>query len=300
MPARILDGKKLAAQLLAQAKSEVTALKEKGIVPKLVVVQAGQDGASTIYVEKKHRACIDAGMASEIKRFAEYVSEEIFLAEIRRLNQDSKVHGILVQLPLPKHISEEKVLEAVDPSKDVDGFHPTNQGKGFFGAGALRPATPAGIMRLLEETGVKLEGKNAVVLGRSNIVGKPVALMLINAGCTVTVCNSKTKNIADFTKMADIIISATGKPGLIAARMVKKGAIVVDVGINRIEEPTGGNGKEAGAKGNAKKIVGDVDFEGVRKKAGWITPVPGGVGPMTIANVILNTLKACKRQQGPS
>ncbi len=285
MAARILDGKKIAEKILGHAKLEVAALKEKGVTPKLVVVQVGDNPASTIYVEKKHRACIEAGMNSEIRKFPEYISEEMFLTELRRLNADEKVHGILVQLPLPASISEQKVLESVDPAKDVDGFHPINQGKNFSGADCLRPATPTGIMRLLEETRVKLPGKNAVVLGRSNIVGKPIAVMLINAGCTVTVCNSKTKNLDYYAKNADIIVSATGKAKIVTAKMVKKGAIVIDVGINRVE----GDGN--------KKITGDVDFEGVRKKAGWITPVPGGVGPMTIASVIENTLKACRGQK---
>ncbi len=281
MPAKILDGKKIAAGILERAKTEVKALKEKGVTPRLVVVQVGHDAASSIYVEKKHRACIEGGMASEIRRFPEYISEEGFLAEIRHMNQDAKVHGILIQLPLPEGISEQKALESVDPAKDVDGFHPLNQGRNFSGAESFRPATPVGIMRLLEETGVKLPGKHAVVIGRSNIVGKPVAVMLINAGCTVTVCNSKTRKLEYYTKNADIIVSAAGKPRLVRAGMVKQGAIVIDVGIT---------------KGEGGKLVGDVDFAGVRKKASWITPVPGGVGPMTVASVIVNTLRACRGQ----
>lgn len=278
-----MDGKKIAEKILSNAKSETAALKEKGITPKLVVVQVGSDPASTVYVEKKYRACIGTGIDSEIRQFPEYISEEMFLSEIRHMNEDPKIHGILVQLPLPKGINGQKVLESVDPAKDVDGFNPINTGKNFSGADSFKPATLVGIMRLLEETGVKLPGKNAVVIGRSNIVGKPVAVMLINAGCTVTVCNRKTKNLAAFTSLADILISAAGKPGLVKGKMVKAGAIVIDVGTT---------------KGPGGKLVGDVDFAGVRKKASWITPVPGGVGPMTIASVIVNTLRACRGLEG--
>ena len=278
MPAKIIDGKKISELILANVRNDVVELKKRGITPKLVVIQAGEDPASTIYVNKKHDMCIELGMESVVKRFPAGIEYETLLAEIKKLNDERSVHGILVQLPLPEHLRHRQVLETVDPRKDVDGLHPSNHGLNLLGKEGFVPATPKGIMELLKSTKVKLGGKNAVVIGRSNIVGKPVALLLLNAGCSVTVCHSKTKNISDFTKRADIIVCAVGRPKLVKAPMVKKGAIVIDVGINRLK---GG------------KIVGDFDFKGVAKKAGWITPVPGGVGPMTIASLMQNTVKAC-------
>ena len=283
MPAKIIDGAKIAEKMLAGVKKEVAELKGKGIIPKLVVVQAGNDEASTIYVNKKHKTCAQLGIASEVKRFSGNITYEEFISEIEKLNNDRSVHGILVQSPLPKHLSGKKVYETISIEKDVDGFHPFNHGKNLLEKEGMEPATPKGIMRLLQETKVKLEGKNAVVIGRSNIVGKPVALMLINAGCTVTVCNSKTKGLAGFTEKADILIAAAGKPKLVKAGMVKKGAIVIDVGTTKMR---------------SGKLCGDVDFENVGKKAGWITPVPGGVGPMTIASLMQNTVKACRQIEG--
>ncbi|MCR4368546.1 MAG: bifunctional 5,10-methylenetetrahydrofolate dehydrogenase/5,10-methenyltetrahydrofolate cyclohydrolase, partial [archaeon] len=269
MPAKILEGKKIAEKILDAAQEDVALLKQKGIVPKLVVLQVGDDPASTIYVNKKHETCLKIGMESEVKRFDDTISYESFLIEIGKLNKDPKVHGILVQVPLPEQLRHHQLFETIDVKKDVDGFHPMNHGKNFLGKKGFVPATPLGIMELLRHTKVKLEGKYAVVIGRSNIVGKPIALMLINAGCTVTVCNSKTPDLAKCARNADILISAVGKPGLVTAGMIKQGAIVIDAGTTRTK-----NG-----------IEGDVDFEGALKKASWVTPVPGGVGPMTIASL---------------
>jgi len=279
MSAKILNGKEIADGILANLKKRIN--KCNGSLarhPKLVVIQVGDDPASTIYVNKKHEACQEIGITSEIKKFPETISYADFLMEIGKLNKDDKVHGILVQAPLPKHLSHKQVYETIAVEKDVDGWHPFNHGKNLLGKKGIPAATPKGIMTLLEHTEVDFIGKNAVVIGRSNIVGKPIALMLINAGCTVTVCNSKTKSIKEFTKNADILISAVGKINLITADMVKKGAIVIDVGMNRNAEG---------------KLCGDVDFEKVKEKASWITPVPKGVGPMTIASLMQNTINTC-------
>ncbi len=281
MPAKILDGKKLSEKILAKLEIEIKKLREKGIAPKLVVLQVGNDPASTIYVNKKHETSKRIGMDSEVKRFPESISYKDFLMEVGKLNKDDSVHGMMIQIPLPEHLNHKQVFENVAIEKDVDGLHPFNHGKNLLGKKGFKPATPIGIMELLRQTKVNLEGKHAVVVGRSNIVGKPIAIMLLNEGCTVTICHSKTKKLGGHTKQADILVSAVGKPGLIKANMVKKGAIVIDVGIAR--------------EGNA--IKGDVDFENVRKKAGWITPVPGGVGPMTIASLMLNTIEAAKEQK---
>ncbi len=237
-----------------------------------------------MYVNRKHRTCLELGMLSELRKFPGNVSYSRIIQEIKSLNNDRKVHGILVQLPLPEHLNHKKVLETVDPKKDVDGLHPYNHGKNLLGKDCFRPATPRGIMTLLERTKTRLEGKHAVVIGRSNIVGKPIAVMLLNSDCTVTICHSKTRNLPSLCRQADILVAAVGKPHFIKANMVKKGAIVIDVGINRLKDG---------------KITGDVDFENVRKKASWITPVPKGVGPMTIASLMENTVKACKEIEWP-
>jgi methylenetetrahydrofolate dehydrogenase (NADP+)/methenyltetrahydrofolate cyclohydrolase len=284
MAGRIIDGKSIADSILRKVRKEVVQLKKKGVVPKLVVIQVGNDPASTIYVNLKHRTCLELGMASEVERFPTSITYEEILREIRKLNADRSVHGILVQLPLPEHLNHKKVLETVDPAKDVDGLHPYNQGKNLLGKECFRPATPRGIVTLLESTGIELEGKSAVVIGRSNIVGKPLAVMLLNKGCTVTVCHSKTKKLSEFTRRADILVSAVGKAGLVTAPMVKKGAVVIDVGMNRSTDG---------------KLVGDVDFKNVIRKASWITPVPKGVGPMTIASLMENTIKACRDIEWP-
>lgn len=282
MPAKILDGKKIADKILENVRRGVAELRIDGITPKLVVIQVGDDPASTIYVDTKHRTCINLGMDSEVKRLPLETSYEELAGLIKNLNEDKKVHGILLQLPLPEHLSHKDALAVITPAKDVDGLNPYNHGKSLLGKEAFQPATPRGIMTLLASTKTKLAGKNAVVIGRSNIVGKPIAMMLLNSDCTVTVCHSKTKKLADFTKRADILVSAVGKPRLVKANMVKKGAIVIDVGTTR------------NAKG---KLVGDVDYRKAMKKASWITPVPGGVGPMTIASLMENTLKACREQE---
>ncbi|MAG17873.1 MAG: bifunctional methylenetetrahydrofolate dehydrogenase/methenyltetrahydrofolate cyclohydrolase FolD [Candidatus Diapherotrites archaeon] len=282
MPAKILDGKAIADNILKKLKKKLKYCRENSErFPKLVVIQVGEDPASTIYVNKKHKACKEIGIDSEIKKFPETISYPDFLKEIGNLNKDNSVNGILVQLPLPEHLNHKQVFETIAVEKDVDGFHPFNHGKNLLGKKGIQSATPKGIMTLLESTGVNFEGKNAVVVGRSNIVGKPITLMLINEGCTVTVCNSKTKNLKSFTKEADILVVAAGKCNLITEDMVKKGAIVIDVGMNR-----NGNGQ----------LCGDVDFENVKKVASWITPVPKGVGPMTIASLMENTIEACKQQ----
>ncbi|HIH09396.1 MAG TPA: bifunctional methylenetetrahydrofolate dehydrogenase/methenyltetrahydrofolate cyclohydrolase [Candidatus Diapherotrites archaeon] len=280
MAAKILDGKKASDSILQQVRKEVSELRIAGIAPKLVVIQVGEDPASTIYVNKKHSTCLGAGMDSEVKRLPENVSYEELLSEIRKLNEDKGVHGILLQLPLPQGLAHRDALATIAPEKDVDGLNPINHGKAMLGKDAFVPATPKGIMTLLEATKIKLAGKSAVVIGRSNIVGKPVAMLLLNADCTVTMCHSRTKKLADYTKKADIIVSAVGKPKLVKANMVKRGAIVIDVGTT---------------KNSKGKLLGDVDFKKVARKASWITPVPGGVGPMTIASLMQNTLKAARQ-----
>lgn len=284
MQAKILYGKEIADPILEKVKQEVAKMKKKGVTPKLVVIQVGDDPASTIYVNKKHDTCIELGMLSEIKRFPESMAYEDLIEEIEKLNKDKKVHGILVQLPLPEHLNHKKVLETVSIEKDVDGLHPYNHGRNLLGKEGFKPATPRGIITILEATNEELEGKHAVVIGRSNIVGKPTAIMLLNKDCTVTICHSKTKNLADITKQADILVSAVGKPGFVKGNMVKNGAIVIDVGITRLE---------------SGKLAGDMDFEEVSKKASWITPVPKGVGPVTIASLMENTLKACSDIEWP-
>lgn len=268
----LLDGKATAAKIREKVKEKVSKLDKK---PGLAVVRVGDDPASTIYVNKKEKMCLEVGIYSEKHVLDENVSEEELLNLVERLNLDANIHGILVQLPLPKHINEQKVLKKILPKKDVDGFHVVNAGNLLQGMKGIRPATPKGIMRLLEEYDVDIEGKDAVIVGRSNIVGKPIALMLLEKNATVTICHSRTKNLEDYTKKADIIVSAVGRPKMITADMVKEGVVIIDVGINRIDG----------------KLVGDVDFENVKDKASYITPVPGGVGPMTIATLLENCLE---------
>ncbi|HRY82467.1 MAG TPA: bifunctional methylenetetrahydrofolate dehydrogenase/methenyltetrahydrofolate cyclohydrolase FolD [Candidatus Moranbacteria bacterium] len=275
----ILDGKKLAQDLKTELKSEILELKNKGIVPGLSVIIVGNDSASEIYVGNKEKACKEIGIYSEVHGLEEKISEEELLMLIDKLNADEKIHGILVQLPLPSHINEDKIILAIDPKKDVDCFHPENIGRVFLDNLRFLPCTPAGIMEILKKYEIEIVGKNVVIVGRSNIVGKPLALMMINESATVTSCNSKTKNLKDECLKADILISAVGKTGLITADMVKQGAVVIDVGMNRNEEG---------------KLLGDVDFAKVSKISSAITPVPGGVGPMTIAMLLKNTIKAVK------
>ncbi|GAB1427827.1 bifunctional methylenetetrahydrofolate dehydrogenase/methenyltetrahydrofolate cyclohydrolase FolD [Aminivibrio sp.] len=278
MTAKILDGKKIAAEIRASVKGETLLLKERGIVPGLAVVLVGDNPASKVYVGQKEKGCLEAGFASFLHRLPGGTSQKDLLDLIGKLNADPLVHGILVQLPLPDQIDEEKVIAAIKPEKDVDGFSPVNMGRLVAGMSAIEPCTPKGIMRLLEASGIELAGKEAVVIGRSNIVGKPVALMLLAKSATVTVCHSRTRDLDAHTKRADILVAAVGRPRFVTADMVKDGVVVIDVGINRLEEG----------------LVGDVDFEGVSEKASWITPVPGGVGPMTIAMLLENTLEQAK------
>ena len=290
MAAKIIDGKQVAADMRAELKIEVANLKKDNIVPGLAVVLVGDDPASRSYVTAKERACADLGIFSDDNRLAADTSQEELMALVEKLNKDPKINGILVQLPLPKHLNESEVLLEIDPAKDVDGFHPVNVGKMVVGEEAFLPCTPHGIIQLLVRNKVPLEGAEVVVVGRSNIVGKPIANMLIQksptGNATVTVCHTRTKNMAEHVKRADIIIAAAGRPNTITADMVKDGAVVIDVGVNRVEDST---------KKRGYRLVGDVDFEAIVPKASLITPVPGGVGPMTITMLLYNTVESAKR-----
>lgn len=278
--AKIIDGKKIASEVRADIKSRAADFTAKtGVVPCLAVVIVGDDPASKIYVRNKHLACVEAGFRSiTVELPAQTSSEELF-EHLDKLKNDSTVHGILVQLPLPSHIDEKAVLEYLPPEKDVDAFHERNVGKIMLGKYSFLPCTPAGVMKLLEHENIEIAGKRCVVVGRSNIVGKPMAMLLLHANGTVTMCHSRTRDLADITRRADILVAAVGKPEMITADMVKEGAVVVDVGMNRL--PNG-------------KLVGDVAFDEVEKKASALTPVPGGVGPMTITMLLENTLTAAK------
>ena len=278
MTARIIDGKSIAKELHESLAPRVAALKEQGITPGLTVIVVGDDPASAIYVRNKERACVKLGMNSQVLRFPAETTQEEILNTVRLLNQDDRVHGILVQLPLPRHIDEQAVLRAIDPDKDVDGFHAMNAGRLMNGEPGFVACTPKGVMRLLEVSGVELDGKNAVVVGRSNIVGKPMALLLLQKNCTVTIAHSHTKDLTAVTRSADILVVAVGRAGFITGDMIKPGAAVMDVGINRVDG----------------KVVGDVDFESAKEVASCITPVPGGVGAMTIAMLMENTVEAAE------
>lgn len=293
MSAKIIDGKAIAEKIRAQIKREVEELKGKGITPGLVTILVGENPASVSYVTAKQRTAHELGFYSVQENLPENVAEEELLKMIAKYNEDPKIHGILVQLPLPKHINEKKVLYAIDPRKDVDGFHPVNVGKLVIGEPCFIPCTPYGVLMLLAETGVPVDGAEVVVVGRSNIVGKPVAILLMQkrkpvGNATVTICHTGTKNMAEHTKRAEILIVAAGVPKFITADMVKEGAVVIDVGVNRI-----GTTPEGKAK-----LCGDVDFEAVKEKASYITPVPGGVGPMTITMLMKNTLESAKAWAG--
>ena len=279
MTARILDGKVLSAQIKEEVANRVEALKAKGIVPGLAVILVGNDPASEIYVRNKGKGCEETGMMSRTIRMDETTTQEQLEAEIDTLNRDPSIHGILVQLPLPGHLDEQAALAKIKPEKDVDGFHLINAGHLLTGTEGVLPCTPKGALYMIRSTGESLSGKEAVVIGRSNIVGKPMAMLLLQQNCTVTVCHSRTKNLAEHTRRADILVAAVGKAGFVTEDMVKPGAIVIDVGINRVDG----------------KVCGDVDFEHVKEKAGWITPVPGGVGKMTIAMLLANTADAAER-----
>lgn len=284
MTARLLEGKVFAAKLKEEAGKKAQELKAKyGITPGLAVIIVGENPASQVYVRNKHKACTELGFYSEGVELPATTTREELLAEIQRLNNDEKIHGILVQLPLPKELQpyESEVLEAINPLKDVDGFHPVNVGRLVTGQKALVPCTPHGCLRMLELAEIPVEGANAVIIGRSNIVGKPMLHLLLGKNATVTICHSRTKNLAEVTRQADILVAAVGKAGFVTADMVKPGAAVIDVGINRIAP---------------KKLVGDVDFEAVKEVAGAITPVPGGVGLLTIAMLMQNTVEAARLQ----
>ena len=278
--ATIMDGKALSLKLKEQMKQRIEQLKQQGINPKLVVVLVGDNSASQVYVRNKHKSCGEVGIESEVITMPEQTTQQELLEVVERLNQDETVDGILVQLPLPKQIDEKTVLRSILPEKDVDGFHPVNVGLLSIGDECFAPATPSGIIAMFQEYGINIAGKNCVVIGRSNIVGKPMAALLLKNNATVTICHSKTEDLASYTRRADVDIVATGRRHTLTADMVKEGAVVVDVGMNRNEQG---------------KLCGDVDYEEVKEKASFITPVPGGVGPMTITELLENTIQAAQR-----
>ena len=281
MTAQLIDGNALSRQLRTEVAQRTAALKARGITPGLAVVLVGDNPASQVYVRNKVKACEDVGFHSVLEKYDASLSEAELLARVEALNNDPSIHGILVRLPLPKHIDDHKVIEAISPLKDVDGFHVASAGALMVGEVGFKACTPYGCMKMLESIGMKdLRGKHAVVIGRSNIVGKPMAMMLLAANATVTVCHSGTADLAAMTRQADIVVAAVGKRNVLTADMVKPGAVVIDVGMNR---------------NDAGKLCGDVDFDGVKQVAGWITPVPGGVGPMTITMLLVNTLEAAER-----
>ena len=290
MAARIIDGKQVASDMRSELKLEVMDLRDRGIVPGLGVVLVGNDPASKSYVTAKERACDDIGIFSDDHRLAADTHQDTLLALVQQMNEDPKINGILVQLPLPPHIDEAAVLLAVSPDKDVDGFHPVNVGRMVVGQAAFLPCTPHGVVQLLVRHDVTLQGADVVIVGRSNIVGKPLANMLMQksrtGNATVTVCHTHTQDMTSYTRKADILIAAVGRPNTIGADMVKEGAVVIDVGVNRVEDAS---------KKRGYRLVGDVDFDAVKEKASLITPVPGGVGPMTITMLLHNTVESAKR-----
>jgi methylenetetrahydrofolate dehydrogenase (NADP+)/methenyltetrahydrofolate cyclohydrolase len=280
MTARLIDGIALSQQLRKQVAARAQALRQRGVQPGLAVILVGDNPASQVYVRNKVKACEEAGFHSDLERYDASLSQPALLEHIARLNLDERIHGILVQLPLPDHIDAQRVIEAISPEKDVDGFHIASAGALMTGLPGFWPCTPYGCLKMLDSIGYDLKGKHAVVIGRSNIVGKPMALMLLQRNATVTVCHSGTQNLAHFTRQADVIVAAVGRRNVLTADMVKPGAVVLDVGMNRNDEG---------------KLCGDVDFEGVRQVASYITPVPGGVGPMTITMLLINTLESAER-----
>ena len=293
MTAKIIDGKAIAAEMQDEMRIEAESLKrEHNLIPGLAVVLVGDNPASRVYVSMKKKACARLGIYSEEYKLSSDTSEHDLLKLINKLNSSEKIHGILVQLPLPDHINEDKILNTIDPSKDVDGFHPVNVGNLVVGKPSFLPCTPYGIQQLLIKSNIQIEGKHVVVVGRSNIVGKPVALILLQkaqyANATVTVCHSRSGDLSYYTKQADILIAAIGKAEMIKKDMVKEGAVVIDVGVNRVDDPSAERGY---------KLVGDVDFDQVKEVASAITPVPGGVGPMTITMLMHNTIKAVRMQR---
>ena len=281
MPAQVIDGKQTAADIREDIKRKTAKLiEERGIQPGLAVVLVGEDPASQVYVRNKEKACISVGMYSEVHRLPEATTQDELLAMIAELAANRRIHGILVQLPLPKHIDEKAVIAAIPPEKDVDGFHPVSVGNMVIGDECFLPCTPAGIIELIKRTGIDLVGKHAVVVGRSNIVGKPVAMLLLQEHATVTICHSRTPDLAAITRQADVLVAAVGRAKMIKREHVKPGAVVIDVGVNRL--PDG-------------RLAGDVDYDDVLETASYITPVPGGVGPMTITMLLLNTLRSAER-----
>ena len=288
MTADLILGKEVAEEVFVDLRKRIEALKAAGTLPGLAVILVGEDPASQVYVRNKVRKCEELGMRSVKIEMPASTTQEELLAKVAELNADPAIHGFLVQLPLPKHIDEKAVINAIDPAKDADCFHPVNVGKMLIGEPDFLPATPAGVMEMLKRRGIQTAGKHAVVIGRSNIVGKPMAAILMQRGAdaTVTVANSRTENLPEITRTADILIAAVGKPGFVTADMVKDGAVVIDVGTNRIDDPSSPKGS---------RLVGDVDFEAVKEKASWITPVPGGVGPMTICMLMANAVRAAER-----
>ncbi len=280
MPAQLIHGSALSQQLRAEVAQRAAALTARGITPGLAVILVGEDPASAVYVRNKVKACAEAGLHSVLEKYEASLSEADLLSRIRALNDDPSIHGILVQMPLPKHIHPQRVIETISTAKDVDGYSVQSAGDLMAGLPGFRPCTPFGCMKLIESTGVDLRGKHAVVIGRSNTVGKPMALLLLQAHATVTICHSATPDLGLHTRQADVVVVAVGRRNTLTADMVKPGAIVIDVGMNR---------------NDAGKLCGDVDFDGVSQVAGWITPVPGGVGPMTITMLLVNTLESAQR-----
>lgn len=281
MTAELISGKEVAQAKRNEMKSEAAALKEKGVTPGLVVLLVGENPASLSYVKGKVKACEEIGIYSELKRYPESITEDELLNEIERYNNEPNIDGILVQLPLPKHISEHKVIETISPEKDVDGFHPINVGRMVTGQEAYLSCTPYGVVEMVKYKDIPIAGKHVVIVGRSNIVGKPAALLFLRENATVSICHSRTPNLSEITRQADILVVAVGRANLISAQDVKDGAVVIDVGMNRNE---------------AGKLVGDVNFDAVKEKASYITPVPGGVGPMTITMLLANTLQSAHRR----
>lgn len=288
--AELILGKDVSSEIYAELRARIEKLKSEGVTPGLAVVLVGDDPASQVYVRKKGEMCEELGMKSVIIRMSAETTQEELLSKVDELNKDESIHGFLVQLPLPKHLDEEQVINSIDPAKDVDCFHPTNVGRLLIGEPDFLPATPAGVQQMLIRSGVETSGKHVVVIGRSNIVGKPMAAIMIQKGAgadsTVTVVHSRTKNLKEITRQADILIVAIGKPRFVTADMVKEGAVVIDVGTNRVDDPSSPKGS---------RLVGDVDFETVKDKTSAITPVPGGVGPMTICMLMANAVKAAER-----
>lgn len=293
MTTRLILGKDVSEEIYAELRQRIEALKAKGVTPGLAVVLVGEDPASQVYVRKKGEMCESLGMHSVTVRMPAETTQEQLMAKVAELNADPAIHGFLVQLPLPKHLDEEQVINAISPSKDVDCFHPENVGRMLIGEPTFLPATPAGVQQMLIRSGVETKGKHVVVVGRSNIVGKPMAAMMVQKGAgadsTVTVVHSRTHNLPEITRQADILIVAIGKPRFVTADMVKEGAVVIDVGTNRIDDPTRSSGS---------RLVGDVDFDAVKDKTSAITPVPGGVGPMTICMLMANAVKAAEKASG--